>query len=105
MQPLRKCQTATHWVKCDAEWRTARQLGLGAAAAAALPHLMPCPPGTPGAFEKKLYDIDNPKEVLPPETCMDDFRHVMGGATSTVAAEELEQFVKWTEEFGQDGSA
>ena len=100
MQPLRKCQTATHWVKCDANWRTAQQLGPGAA----LPHLKPCPPGTPGAFEKKLYDIDDPKAVLPPQTCMDDFRHVMGGAMSTVATEELEQFIKWTEEFGQDGS-
>ena len=33
----------------------------------------------------------------------DDFRHVLEHATSSVAPEELEQFVKWTAEFGEEG--
>lgn len=34
----------------------------------------------------------------------DDFRRVLEHATSSVAPEELEQFVKWTAEFGEEGA-
>jgi vacuolar protein-sorting-associated protein 4 len=96
MEPLRKCQTATHWRECDEE------CGFQPGG----PKLTPCGAGEAGARAMKLYDIpeDQQGRVQPPKTCMADFEKAMSHATSSVAADELEQFVTWTAEFGQDGS-
>ena len=48
-------------------------------------------------------EID-PTKLKVPDVDRDDFLSIITrGGGSTIAPEELEQFVKWTEEFGQEG--
>mmetsp|Transcript_20409 Transcript_20409/g.60850 ORF Transcript_20409/g.60850 Transcript_20409/m.60850 type:complete len:455 (-) Transcript_20409:64-1428(-) len=55
-----------------------------------------------GARRMSLYDV--PSDMLKvPDVSKGDFDHIVAKARKTVAEEELEQFEKWTEEFGQEG--
>lgn len=55
-----------------------------------------------GAFRMSLYDIDTDKLKVP-IVIFTDFTKALTKAHSSVGQNELEQFVKWTEEFGQEG--
>ena len=44
------------------------------------------------------------KVLRPPKVVMQDFHKVMESSSSTVNAQELERFVEWTKEFGEEGS-
>ena len=96
MEPLRKCQQATHWRECNEDCVYTP----GGA------KLTPCGASDPGARAMKLYDIppDQQGRVQPPKTSMADFEKAMSHSSTSVAEDELEQFVSWTAEFGQDGS-
>jgi len=56
-----------------------------------------------GAERLSLYDLESDQLAVPDVTA-NDFRRVLEHATSSVAPEELERFVKWTAEFGEEGS-
>lgn len=107
MEPLRICRTAKFWRKgTDGKY---------------MPLLEdpPCPHCTPdlssrpapkrvpcrscGAERLGLYDLES-DELKVPDVTADDFRRVLEHCTSSVAPEELERFVKWTEEFGEEGT-
>lgn len=49
-----------------------------------------------------LYDVESDKLVVPLVTYR-DFQKALTRAHSSVGADELNKFVTWTEEFGQDG--
>lgn len=55
----------------------------------------------------RLYDMPergySDDKLRPPMVSMSDFEHVLEHSTATVASDELERFVKWTQEFGQEG--
>ena len=55
-----------------------------------------------GAVRMTLYDIDTNKLKVP-VVVYQDFSKALTKAHSSVAGDELERFVKWTEEFGQEG--
>lgn len=54
------------------------------------------------AIRMGLYDVDNTKLVVPP-TCYEDFVKALGRQHSSVGQDELQRFVDWTEEYGQEG--
>jgi vacuolar protein-sorting-associated protein 4 len=49
-----------------------------------------------------LYDV-NPDQLLVPVVSMEMFNQVLDRARKSVDPEELDHFVSWTSEFGQDG--
>ncbi|KAI9905455.1 hypothetical protein PsorP6_013640 [Peronosclerospora sorghi] len=60
-----------------------------------------------GALRMRLYDLPergySDEKLRPPMISMSDFTHVLHHSTATVTLDELNRFVKWTQEFGQDG--
>ena len=116
MEPLRTCQSAKQFAPTagpPAEDGSPKEY-LGPCAT--YPNCAYCPmqlstlpPPDPaagcahcGARRMSLYDV--PADMLlVPDVAPADFEHVVSKARKTVAEEELEQFEKWTEEFGQEG--
>ena len=49
-----------------------------------------------------LYDVPSDKLVVPQITYT-DFQKALSKAHSSVGSDELQRFVSWTEEFGQEG--
>ena len=116
MEPLRKCQTAKQFIKDEnGNYHPCEEY----------PHCPYCPmalnepyPSTgvvsvppPGkgaicqycrAERMTLYDVEGDKLVVP-LVCYNDFEHALKKAHSSVGTDELERFVQWTQEFGQDG--
>lgn len=54
------------------------------------------------AIRMSLYEIETEKLVVP-VICFDDFQKALARTHSSVGADELDEFVKWTSEFGQEG--
>ena len=85
MQPVRRCQIATHWIKTtDGLWH-------------------PALPTDPGAMPMTLMDIEGSKLAVPRIT-MEDFRQVMTKAKSSVGVDELARYDEWTFQFGEEGA-
>ncbi|KAG7401229.1 Vacuolar protein sorting-associated protein 4B [Phytophthora boehmeriae] len=122
MEPLRKCQQAQFFTPCDDNAHPVRNGPFitpcedDPACAYCHMKLSTCRSKCPdckapcrrcGALRMRLYDLPErgyPDDKLrPPKTCMGDFTRVLEHSTATVAADELNRFVKWTQEFGQDG--
>jgi vacuolar protein-sorting-associated protein 4 len=55
-----------------------------------------------GAMRTTLYEIP-PEKLQVPVVTVQDFDKALRRTHGSVAASELERFVKWTEEFGQEG--
>lgn len=83
--PIRRCQTATHFVRMhDGKF-------------------CPVPPGTPGATAMSIMDVP-PRMLAVPRVTMGDFYAVMKKAKSSVGSEELTKYDEWTREFGEEGA-
>ncbi|RMX66899.1 hypothetical protein DD238_000949 [Peronospora effusa] len=126
MEPLRKCQQAQFFtpvrMECNDKARPTRNGSF----------LTPCEDDPPcaychmklsscptkcsdckvpcrrcGALRMRLYDLPergfSDENLRPPMISMNDFTRVLEHSTATVAPDELNRFVKWTQEFGQDG--
>ncbi|GLE05977.1 hypothetical protein PINS_up015188 [Pythium insidiosum] len=122
MEPLRKCQQSNFFIRCDDK---ANPKSNGE-------YLTPCDDDPPcaychmklsscprnckdclapcrrcGALRMRLYDLPSrgfsDDKLRPPVVSMNDFKKVMEHSVSSVAPEELDRFVKWTTEFGQEG--
>ena len=93
MEPVRKVQLATHFKKVMAPNRKTQQMTL---------HLQPCSPGELNAIEMSWIDIGQ-DELLEPELTIADFLKCCATARPSVNQDDLGQYVKWTEEFGQEG--
>ncbi|KAI8923909.1 P-loop containing nucleoside triphosphate hydrolase protein [Entophlyctis helioformis] len=94
MEPVRKVRMATHFKKVQAPSR--------ADPTKLTVHLTPCSPGDPGATELSWTDVGS-DELLEPELTLTDFLRAASTARPSVNQGDLEQYVKWTSEFGQDG--
>jgi vacuolar protein-sorting-associated protein 4 len=114
MEPLRKCQTAKQFYKDgQGNYHPCEEY----------PNCPNCPmvlhepvrgqncvpPGVKnvvcascGAERMSLYDVPGEKLAVP-LVCAKDFDRALKKAHSSVGQDELERFVKWTEEFGQEG--
>ncbi|KAH8064494.1 hypothetical protein JL722_1369 [Aureococcus anophagefferens] len=46
-----------------------------------------------------------PASVKVPDVSVEDFEHIVNKSRKTVAEEQLDQFVEWTREFGQEGGS
>ncbi|GAB9464600.1 putative Vacuolar protein sorting associating protein [Globisporangium polare] len=122
MEPLRKCQQAQFFTRCDDKAdlnRNGQYLTPcedDPACAYCHMKLSSCPKNCPdckapcrrcGALRMRLYDLPergfSDEKLRPPMIAMNDFKKSMEHSLSSVAPEELKRFVKWTSEFGQEG--
>ncbi len=84
MMPVRKCQTGKFFVKTkDGGWT-------------------PTYPSDPQATPMTIMDMD-PKLLRCPDVCMDDFMAALARIKPSVNNKDIEDHIKWTQEFGQDG--
>ena len=110
MEPLRKCKVARqyivledgHYVPCE-EYPNCPYCpmalstnpgGVEAMKGARCEHC--------GAIRIGLYDVPSEALQVPP-IVFSDFTKALSRAHSSVGADELERFVEWTAEYGQDG--
>ncbi|KAL2914548.1 Vacuolar protein sorting-associated protein 4 [Polyrhizophydium stewartii] len=94
MEPVRKVQMATHFKKVQAPSRQDPSV--------MRVYLTPCSPGDPGAIEKNWTEVGS-DELLEPELTVADFLRSASTARPSVNKNDLDQYVKWTSEFGQEG--
>lgn len=108
MEPLRKCQAAKQFVPtkkgtllpCE-DYPNCPHCPIALSTSdPATYNRVPCK--RCGAIRIALYDIPTEKLQVPPVTYA-DFEKALNRSRSSVASSELERFVKWTEEFGQEG--
>jgi len=95
MQPVRKVQSATHWVKVRGPSREDPNVMVNDL-------LTPCSPGTPGAFEMSWMDVPGEK-LFEPVVTMQDMMKSLSSQKKTVNEEDLDRLQKFTDDFGQDG--
>mmetsp|Transcript_19239 Transcript_19239/g.25343 ORF Transcript_19239/g.25343 Transcript_19239/m.25343 type:complete len:452 (+) Transcript_19239:162-1517(+) len=106
-EPVRKCQQAKQWILTEEGLYTPCENYPSCHQCP--PKLSSDPPGTQyppcqncNAVRISLYDIASDKLKVPILTFA-DFEKALMKARPSVAPEELDQFVDWTEEFGQEG--
>lgn len=116
MEPLRKCQTAKQFIKDEVgNYHPCEDFPHCPYCPMALHEPYPStgvvsvpPPGTGSqcqycrAERMSLYDVEGEKLAVP-VVSYNDFQRALQKAHSSVGTDELERFVKWTEEFGQEG--
>lgn len=95
MQPVRKVQMATHFMRVSGKSRTNPN---------EIVHdlLTPCSPGVPGAEPMSWMDVPSDKLYEPPVT-MSDILRSLATQKPTVNDEDLQKLEKFTEDFGQEG--
>jgi len=95
MQPVRRVQSATHFVRCS---------GPSRADPSVIDHnlLTPCSPGTPGAQEMTWTDVPSEKLLEPVVNASDMFKSLQT-QKPTVNAADLKKLDDFRNDFGQDG--
>eukprot|EP01112_Ceratiomyxa_fruticulosa_P008957 TRINITY_DN232_c0_g1_i1.p1 TRINITY_DN232_c0_g1~~TRINITY_DN232_c0_g1_i1.p1 ORF type:complete len:440 (+),score=107.82 TRINITY_DN232_c0_g1_i1:271-1590(+) len=93
MQPVRSVQTATHFKKVS---------GIGPDGVEYDDLLTPCSPGDPAAVEMSWVDVPGNK-LKEPIITINDFLRSLKTNRPTVNQKDLEKYIEWTSEFGQDG--
>jgi vacuolar protein-sorting-associated protein 4 len=106
MEPLRKCQTAKQfmltptgfYIPCENYPNCPHcPMNLSTSPVAEKQQCTRC-----GAIRMSLYAVPGDKLQVPVVTYM-DFVKALNKAHSSVGQDELQKFVSWTEEFGQEG--
>lgn len=95
MQPVRKVQTATHFVTVSGPSRDDPNVMVNDL-------LTPCSPGTRGSREMTWVDVPGEK-LLEPKVDMQDMLRSIGTQKPTVNADDLQRLEKFRNDFGQDG--
>jgi vacuolar protein-sorting-associated protein 4 len=94
MMPIRIVQSSTHFKRAVGPDRTdptkTRE------------YWTPCSPGDPAGKEMTWMDI-NGDELLEPVISMTHFRQSIANNKPTVSDDDIEDHIKWTQEFGQEG--
>mmetsp|Transcript_31535 Transcript_31535/g.66329 ORF Transcript_31535/g.66329 Transcript_31535/m.66329 type:complete len:454 (-) Transcript_31535:76-1437(-) len=106
MEPLRRCQQAQQFLPVGEFLLPCEQY----------PNCPYCPPKLStdppnknydcsrcGAKRMALWDVP-PEKLKAPDVCVKDFESVLRHSHSTVSADELEEYTKWTTQFGQEGA-
>ena len=92
MQPVRKTQDATHFKKVRIDGGEEM--------------LEPCSAGEPGAFAATLQTLADrglAERVHPPTITYRDFEKVLLRARPTVSPNDLQSYLQFTQEFGEEG--
>ena len=67
---------------------------------------MPCSPGAQGAFEATMHTLKEAgyaEQVIPPPISRNDFERALVRARPTVSAADLDMYIQYTKEFGENG--
>jgi vacuolar protein-sorting-associated protein 4 len=94
LEPVRTCQMATHFKKVRAPSIDNPEVMCD-------DMLTPCSPGTPGAIEMSLNEVES-KKLLPPVVTYNDFLKALKTSRPSVSQSDLVRYTKFTEEFGQE---
>jgi len=95
MQPVRAVQTATHFKKVSGPDRNDPNKLVH-------DYLTPCSPGDPDAVEMTWIDVEGSK-LKEPEICYNDFLKSLKSSKPSVGTSDIQQHIKFTEDFGQEG--
>jgi len=95
MQPIRAVQTATHFKKVSGPDRNDPTKIVH-------DYLSPCSPGDPDAVEMTWVDVEGSK-LKEPEVTFNDFLKSLKSQKPSVGPNDIQQQIKFTEEFGQEG--
>mmetsp|Transcript_14689 Transcript_14689/g.21573 ORF Transcript_14689/g.21573 Transcript_14689/m.21573 type:complete len:446 (-) Transcript_14689:165-1502(-) len=106
MEPLRRCQQAKQFCP-DGDFLVPCEQ---------YPNCHRCPPKLTsdkpgkdytckncGAIRMQLWDIQ-PEKLKAPDVNIKDFKKALQHSCSSVSPEELQRFVEWTKQFGQEGA-
>eukprot|EP01132_Coremiostelium_polycephalum_P007913 gene7913-9739_t len=96
MQPVRSVQTATHFKTIRAPSREDPNV--------MAEYVTPCSPGDPAAEEMTWMDIDGAK-LKEPEITFNDCYKSVRNVKPSVSQKDLEKYVEFTRDFGQDGAS
>jgi len=107
MEPLRKCQSARQYVaNTEGKYSPCVEYPNCPYCPIKLSdtpdHLAAAPCAHCHAVRMTLYEVPTDR-LLVPVVEFADFQRALRRGHSSVAAAELQRFVSWTEEFGQDG--
>jgi len=91
MEPVRICQSATHFKKVPDKNNTMNWL------------YEPCSPGDPDAEEMQLMDVPSDK-LHTPDVSVKHFEAVLKKGKATVGKDDLKKFEEWTKQYGQEGT-
>jgi len=94
MEPVRTCQLATHFKKVSGESHQDPSVTVDDL-------LMPCSPGDPNAIEMSLIDVPSEK-LLPPKVSYKDFLKALKTSRPSVSKNDLKDYDKFTQDFGQE---
>ena len=90
-EPVRKCQTATHFRKIPNPKQPGDEV------------YVPCGPHEPGAMQMTMTQLTDPTKLLPPKVCYEDYIKALSKIKATVNEKDLEKQEEFTREFGQEG--
>jgi len=94
MEAVRTVQHATHFKKVVAPCRNDESKMRD--------YLTPCSPGEPGAIEMTWEDIEG-DELLEPKLTLNHVKRALRNTKPSVSQDDLDEHVKFTDQFGQDG--
>ena len=94
MEPVRKVQLATHFKPVMVPSRADPTVNQK--------YLTPCSPGDMGAIEMNWMGVSS-DELLEPDLTISDFLKAVTVGRKSVNDSDINQYVEWTAEFGQDG--
>lgn len=86
MQPIRKVQMATHFKKISSSSS----------------QMTPCSPSDSGAIEMSWMSLQS-NQLVEPLLVMSDILRSLSKAKSSVSPEDIQRYVRFTNEFGEDG--
>lgn len=95
MQPVRAVQSATHFKRVSGPSRDNPDVMVNDL-------LTPCSPGDPDAIEMTWTDVEGAK-LKEPVITVHDFVKSLRTTRPTVNQKDLDKYIQWTQEFGQEG--
>jgi len=95
MQPVRAVQMATHFKKVSGPDRDDSNKIVH-------DYLTPCSPGDPDAIEMTWIQVEGSK-LKEPEISFNDFLKSLKSSRPSVSTADIQQHIKFTEDFGQEG--
>uniref|UniRef100_A0A6U4ZFE5 AAA+ ATPase domain-containing protein n=1 Tax=Hemiselmis andersenii TaxID=464988 RepID=A0A6U4ZFE5_HEMAN len=101
MEPVRRCQDAVAF-----KWIEVEVPGKEGEPAQMVKKLQPCAPSTPNSLKMSLMELASehgPEKLIAPPVTFNDFSKTLERCKPSVSQEDLQEFQKFTLDFGQDG--
>lgn len=96
MECIRTLQVATHFKYVEGP-------GPNDATQTVTNRIVPCSPGDTGAFAMTAAELPQPELLLPLPVTMQDFIRSLRTSRPSVSKADIEQHIKFTQDFGQEG--